>query len=57
MEGQREIGWIAHDIRSYRRHSGSCPRRYSDAPLHPGLAMARHRAEVNEFAGLVGRER
>src|SRR5262249_17178475 len=56
-DGRRQIGRIAHDLRGYRGHRGPRPRWHLDATLHPGLAMARDRAEVGEFAGLVGGER
>src|SRR5262245_34171799 len=55
--GRRQIGRIAHDLRSYRGDGGPRPRGHLDAAFHPGLAMARDRAEVDELTGLVGLER
>src|SRR6266566_4892642 len=53
----RQIGRIAHDRRGYRSDRGSLPRCHLDATFHPGLAMARYRAEVDKLTGLVGGER
>src|SRR5262249_45654091 len=56
-DGRRQVGRVAHDLRGYRGHGGSRARRHLDAAFHPGLAVARDRAEVDEFTGLVGGER
>jgi hypothetical protein len=56
-DGRRQIGRIAHDLRGYRGDGGSRPGGHLDAAFHPGLAMARNRAEVDEFTSFVGGER
>ena len=55
-DGRRQIRRIAHDLRSDRGDGGSRPRCHLDAAFHSGFAVARYRAEVDEFTSLVGGE-
>src|SRR5262249_54811756 len=56
-DGRRQIGRIAHDLRGYRSDRRSRPGGHLDVTFDPGLEMARERAEVDEFPGLVGVDR
>ena len=57
MEGPRQIGRIANDVRRGCRRRGARTGRDLDAALHPRFTMARHGAEIDELAGPIGGER